>query len=48
MTMLIKTLAAVVAATVLATGAFAQSPNEIRGPPPFVPIEDEPAPYCGI
>jgi hypothetical protein len=42
MTMLIKTLAAVAAATVLATSAFAQSPSEGRSP--FVPIEDGPAP----
>jgi hypothetical protein len=42
MTMLIKTLAAVAAATVLATSALAQSAGE--GPSPFVPIEDEPAP----
>ena len=42
MTMVIKTLAAVAAATVLATSAFAQSPSEGRSP--FVPIEDEPAP----
>src|SRR3954463_15577335 len=42
MTMLIKTLAAVAAATVLATNALAQSPS--AGPSPFVPVEDEPAP----
>ena len=42
MTMLIKTVAAVAAATVLATSALAQSVGE--GPSPFVPIEDEPAP----
>jgi hypothetical protein len=42
MTMLIKTLAAVAAATVLATSALAQSPS--AGPSPFVPVEDEPAP----
>src|SRR5687768_13500888 len=44
MAMLIKTLAAVAAATVLATGALAQGAGEIRGPSPFVPIEEEPAP----
>lgn len=44
MAVLIKTLAAVAAGTVLATGAFAQSAREVRGPPPFVPIESEPAP----
>lgn len=32
MTMLIRTLAAVVAGTVLATNAFAQSAREARGP----------------
>jgi uncharacterized protein DUF6130 len=44
MNMLIKTLAAAAAATVLATGAFAQSAREIRGASPYVAIEDEPAP----
>ena len=44
MTMLIKTLAAVAAGTVLATSAFAQSAREVRGPSPFVAIENEPAP----
>ena len=44
MTMLIKTLAAVAAATVLATSAFAQSLSEVRGPSLFLPIENEPAP----
>ena len=44
MTMLIKTLAAVAAGTVLVTGAFAQSAREIRGPSPYVAIENEPAP----
>jgi hypothetical protein len=43
MTMLIKTLA-VAAATVFATGSFAQSAREIRGPSPYVAIENEPAP----
>src|SRR5215475_6651787 len=41
---LIKTLAAAAAATVLATSAFAQSAREIRGPSPYVAIENEPAP----
>ena len=41
---LIKTLAAAVAGTVLATSAFAQSANEIRGASPYVAIENEPAP----
>ena len=44
MTLLIKTLAAVAAGTVLATGAFAQSAREIRGASPYVEIENEPAP----
>ena len=44
MTMLIKTLATVAAGTVLVTGAFAQSAREIRGPSPYVAIENEPAP----
>jgi hypothetical protein len=35
MTPLIKTLAAVVAGTVLATSAFAQNAREIRGASPF-------------
>jgi Family of unknown function (DUF6130) len=41
---LIKTLAAVAAATVLATSAFAQSAKEIRGASPYAAIENEPAP----
>jgi Family of unknown function (DUF6130) len=41
---LIKTLAAASAATVLATGAFAQSAKETRGASPYVAIENEPAP----
>ena len=40
----IKTLAAVAAATVLATSAFAQSAREIRGATPYVAIENEPPP----
>ncbi len=40
----IKTLAAAAAATVLATGAFAQSAKEIRGASPYFAIENEPAP----
>ena len=44
MTMLIKTLAAVAVGTVLVTGAYAQSAREIRGPSPYVAIENEPAP----
>ena len=44
MTMLIKTLGAVAAATVLAASAFAQSVSEIRGASTLLPIENEPAP----
>jgi hypothetical protein len=44
MTLLIKTLAAVAAGTVLATSAFAQSAREIRGASPYNSIENEPAP----
>jgi Family of unknown function (DUF6130) len=45
MTLLIKTLAAVAVGTVLATGAFAQSTAEGRGPAPFTAaIENEAAP----
>ena len=43
MTMLIKTLAAVAAGTVLAASALAQSAREVRGPSPFVAIANEPA-----
>ena len=41
---IIKTLAAAVAGTVLATGAFAQSAKDIRGASPYVAVENEPAP----
>jgi hypothetical protein len=44
MTMLIKTLAAVAASTLLATSAFAQSAKEVRGASPYVAVENEPAP----
>ena len=44
MTLLIRTLAAVVAGIVLTTSAFAQSAREIRGASPYVGIENEPAP----
>jgi Family of unknown function (DUF6130) len=44
MTMLIKTLAAVGAGTVLATSAFAQSARDVRGGSPYAAIENEPAP----
>jgi len=41
---LIQTIATAVAATMLATSAFAQSAKEIRGPTPYAAIENEPAP----
>jgi len=44
MTLLIKTVVAVAAGTVLATSAIAQSAREIRGPSPYIAIENEPAP----
>jgi hypothetical protein len=44
MIMLIKTLAAVAAGTVLATNAFAQSTREIRDVSPYVAIENESPP----
>ena len=44
MTKLIKTFAAAAAVTMLATGAFAQTAREIRGPSPYVAVENEPAP----
>ena len=44
MTLLIKTLAAVGAGTVLATSAFAQSAREVRGPTPYFAVANEPAP----
>jgi uncharacterized protein DUF6130 len=44
MTVLLKTLAAALAGTLLATSTFAQSAREIRGPSPYIPIENEPAP----
>ncbi|WP_093235449.1 DUF6130 family protein [Sinorhizobium sp. NFACC03] len=44
MTMLIKTLAAVAVATLLATGAFAQGTGEVRTAPVFFPIKSEPPP----
>jgi hypothetical protein len=43
MTLLLKTLAAVAAGTVLATSAFAQSARDFRGASPFETIENEPA-----
>jgi Family of unknown function (DUF6130) len=44
MIMLIKTLAAVAAGTVLATNAFAQSTKEVRGASPYVAIANEAPP----
>jgi hypothetical protein len=44
MIMLIKTLAAVAAGTVLATNAFAQSTREVRDASPYVAIENQPPP----
>ena len=44
MTMLTKTLAAVAAGTLLGASTFAQSAKEIRGPTPYLAIENEPAP----
>ena len=49
MTMLVKTLAAIavggaVAASCFIENVFAQSAQEIRGPSPYVAIENEPAP----
>jgi hypothetical protein len=44
MTMLIQTLAACAAGTVLATSAFAQGAKETRGASPYVAIKNEPAP----
>ncbi|MGO9513142.1 MAG: DUF6130 family protein [Steroidobacteraceae bacterium] len=41
MPMLIKTLAAVAAGTVITTSAFAQSARDIRGPTPLVAIQNE-------
>ena len=42
MTTLIKTLFALAAGAVLATGAFAQSAKEVRGTSPYVQLENEP------
>jgi hypothetical protein len=44
MIMLIRTLAAVAAGTVLAMNAFAQSTREIRDASPYVAIENQPPP----
>jgi Family of unknown function (DUF6130) len=44
MTRLIKTLLALAAGAVLATGAFAQSAKDIRGASPYLELANEPAP----
>jgi hypothetical protein len=44
MRMVIETLAAAAASSVLATSGFAQSAREIRGASPYVTIKSEPAP----
>jgi hypothetical protein len=44
MTKLIKMLAAVATGTLLGASAFAQSAREVRGPTPFVEIENETPP----
>jgi Family of unknown function (DUF6130) len=44
MPMVIKMLAVAAAGTMLATGAFAQSAREVRGPTPYFAVENEPAP----
>jgi hypothetical protein len=41
---IINTLVTVVAGTVLATGAFAQSAKEVRGASPYVAVENEASP----
>jgi hypothetical protein len=41
MTMLINTITAVAAGTMLATSAFAQSAKEVRGASPYAAIENE-------
>ena len=41
---MIKMLVAVVAGTVLTTGAFGQSAKDVRGATPYVEIKNEPAP----
>jgi hypothetical protein len=44
MNKLTKTLAAVAAVTMLATGAFAQSATEVHNTSPLVEVKNEPAP----
>ena len=44
MSKLTRTLAAIAAGTLLATGAAAQSAREVRGASPYAAIQDEPPP----
>lgn len=44
MTLLTKTLAAVATGALLAAGAAAQSAKDARGPTPYFPAENQPAP----
>ena len=44
MTTITKTIIALAAGAVLTTSAFAQSAREVRGPTPYLAIENEPAP----
>jgi Family of unknown function (DUF6130) len=44
MTRFIKTLFALAASAVLATGALAHSAKDIRGPTPYIELKNEPAP----
>jgi len=39
-----KTFVTVAVGTVLATSAFAQSAREVRGPTPYLPVENQPPP----
>jgi hypothetical protein len=41
---ILKMLVGVLAGTVLATGAFAQSAKDVRGGSPYVTVENEPLP----
>jgi hypothetical protein len=40
----LKTFITVAVGTVLTTGAFGQSAKEVRGPTPYVPVENQPMP----
>jgi hypothetical protein len=44
MTLLIKTLAAIAAGSLLATGALAQAAREVREASPYIGVENEPPP----